>query len=782
MIKKLIYFLIPFILVGCSVSQSTTQVGEVITESAEQKEYELGENLPVSRAIAAKMIALTFSDTNTIYSLDKEISFADVSENSWYYPYVNAVYYLGYMKGSEKGFLPNEPLTLNEAEILINNISNKTIEIKDQNKENAVSYRLWAQMFQTATEGEDFGLQEREVGIFATTEQGNMQPWKVSTSDGIFSYEGYAMDAYVDKTLSVITKENEIVALLDIKENTATFKNVYANSDDNKSTSITFEGGTRSFPLVETISNIGTVTLENGAIASYTPVEEKINDVIKLVNQKEIQLQERGKVPLNSDFKVYNITDGVAKVGVLSNLTTGSNKVTFYAKDNEIFAGVINGKASASNIRVAIGTTDHSSLIHENVILSASNGLTLKYGDNSEDVSEVNTQNLEDKYFEKGRLYVYPKVAGDLIYINSITRGDTTPKYEGYLEIEKRENGFVIVNEVDLEKYLTAVVPSEMPTAYGVEAAKVQAVSARSYAYNQLYANRYHEYGANVDDSTSSQVYNEYPPNLTSITAVMETNGELLKYNGAVINANFFANSSGSFANSGEVWAGDSGKLFPAPTSEYLQYHSSVDYDLSKEENMSKFIKDGNISSYDSWSNWFRWTINMTGEELSTTINKNIYSAWEKFPQLVKTKQSDGTFKTREIQSIGNVKDITVLKRGSGGNAMEVLVEGDSGTVILKTEYVIRTVLKPVNYNDGIISTVLKDGTVFSNYNLLPSGFFVAETTKNENGYIENIVFYGGGNGHGTGMSQNGVKGMVDEGFTYKEILDYFYKGTTVEK
>lgn len=36
----------------------------------------------------------------------------------------------------------------------------------------------------------------------------------------------------------------------------------------------------------------------------------------------------------------------------------------------------------------------------------------------------------------------------------------------------------------------------------------------------------------------------------------------------------------------------------------------------------------------------------------------------------------------------------------------------------------------------------------------------------------------GSGNGHGVGMSQNGAKNMASQGFTYKDILSFYYPGT----
>lgn len=50
--------------------------------------------------------------------------------------------------------------------------------------------------------------------------------------------------------------------------------------------------------------------------------------------------------------------------------------------------------------------------------------------------------------------------------------------------------------------------------------------------------------------------------------------------------------------------------------------------------------------------------------------------------------------------------------------------------------------------------------------------------------YIENnnVVVVTKGFGHGVGMSQYGAEGMSSNGYTYKEILEHYYQGTTIKK
>jgi stage II sporulation protein D len=44
------------------------------------------------------------------------------------------------------------------------------------------------------------------------------------------------------------------------------------------------------------------------------------------------------------------------------------------------------------------------------------------------------------------------------------------------------------------------------------------------------------------------------------------------------------------------------------------------------------------------------------------------------------------------------------------------------------------------------------------------------------------LVFTGAGYGHGVGLCQWGAKKRGEEGFSYREILSYYYPGTTLEK
>lgn len=63
----------------------------------------------------------------------------------------------------------------------------------------------------------------------------------------------------------------------------------------------------------------------------------------------------------------------------------------------------------------------------------------------------------------------------------------------------------------------------------------------------------------------------------------------------------------------------------------------------------------------------------------------------------------------------------------------------------------------------------------------LPSAFLSVEKRETKDGAIC-FHLYGGGFGHGVGMSQNGAQGMAKDGKDYQSILKFFYEGTELRE
>ena len=115
---------------------------------------------------------------------------------------------------------------------------------------------------------------------------------------------------------------------------------------------------------------------------------------------------------------------------------------------------------------------------------------------------------------------------------------------------------------------------------------------------------------------------------------------------------------------------------------------------------------------------------------------------------------------------------IFATKTGENGPMKSLIIEGTENTYKVLLEYNIRYVL------NGAGTTVTRaDGSEIYCKTLLPSGFFFMDTVQADKNVISYSI-YGGGYGHGVGMSQNGANRMAAEGLSCDEILQKFFPQT----
>lgn len=133
-------------------------------------------------------------------------------------------------------------------------------------------------------------------------------------------------------------------------------------------------------------------------------------------------------------------------------------------------------------------------------------------------------------------------------------RTSTQPRhYQGQVRIALDASNWELqlINEVDLEDYVAAVVSTE----YGfedLEGSKAMAVIIRTYTLAVM-----NKYGSEYDhvDHTLSQVYrgtNRITPTIRE--AVSRTTGQILSHDGQLIEAVYFAASGGHTADNESVW------------------------------------------------------------------------------------------------------------------------------------------------------------------------------------------------------------------------------------
>lgn len=315
--------------------------------------------------------------------------------------------------------------------------------------------------------------------------------------------------------------------------------------------------------------------------------------------------------------------------------------------------------------------------------------------------------------------------------------------YPGTLQYYEEKDGWVIVNEVPLEEYLRWVVPSEMPSRYAAEALKAQAICARTYAVWQMQEYAYPEYEAHVDDSVSFQVYHQVEPQESTDQAVKETAGQIMLYQNKPVKAYYFSTSCGSTTDE-NIWEKGDREKTPYIAGRLVNTKKS-EKNLTSEKTFAKFIRKKHADDLEITEPWYRW---------------NCYVA---LPQIQENAEKQLGFEEKIIQ-------VEVTERNTGGAVQRLLLRGEQASESVTYEYPIRQLL---SIPGGAIHK--NDGTEAEGSSLLPSGYFVLEPVQKD-GKTVGYEVYGGGLGHGAGMSQNGARILAEQGETYKFILHYFYK------
>jgi stage II sporulation protein D len=152
------------------------------------------------------------------------------------------------------------------------------------------------------------------------------------------------------------------------------------------------------------------------------------------------------------------------------------------------------------------------------------------------------------------------------------------------------------LQEMNLEEYILGVLAGEMPSAFHIEALKAQALAARTYTLMRTRAfggaGCSAHTGADVcTDPAHCQAYRR-PQNIKANLekyeqAVLDTKGEIIVYNNALIDAVFHSASGGKTENSEDIW---SAKV-PYLRSVISEYEEQTKLTSEKEVKIADFIE-----------------------------------------------------------------------------------------------------------------------------------------------------------------------------------------------
>ncbi|MBP3609992.1 MAG: SpoIID/LytB domain-containing protein [Lachnospiraceae bacterium] len=516
-------------------------------------------------------------------------------------------------------------------------------------------------------------------------------------------------------------------------------------------------------PLADCIVDI---TLEKGKVTALAVKQDSIEAKVLRIGEDYVELEGYGCLALEDDSRVYRLYGEITEK-TWNDVLVGYTTSSFVLADNKICAALIQRPVEVTGIRVLLQTSSYGGYYHETLECGSDGSFYLSDGsgktewlDGGEQV--VITVELVEKY--GGRIYLGTEAPDGKLSLYNVRRAIGVPSYRGTLEVAVRNGKLIVINELSMEEYLYGVLPSEMPDSFGMEALKAQAVCARSYACNQLLANRYCAYGAHVDDSMNCQVYQNYGETEGSVEAVKDTFGKVLTQDGTCITAYYFSCSYGHTSDSYDIWGENSGTRLEGVA-------QAEEGEVKALTTTKKFVKylDSDREWYDEDSVWFRWNT-IVGTELDERILERLQERQKAVPDMIlclaeETKEGM-RFEQGEVTEFGTLEDIIIVERADSGVITKLLLVGSEASYLIQKEYNIRYVLAPLN------AVYLKDGSTSNQMNLLPSAYFTVEKKENY------FSIRGGGYGHGAGMSQYGAKYLASQGAEYEEILMHYYRNT----
>lgn len=610
------------------------------------------------------------------------------------------------------------------------------------------------------------------------------------TDEGIYDSACTDLEQYYCSVVQILTLDHTIVSVLGKKDIAGMLKNAYI-VDDTKEQATVFHGGyyiaISNFCDVEQTSaiqgDIVDIEAANGQITALHVKQEYINGKLLRISEQEIEIEGYGVYPVDEKMQIYRLYQDLRAMG-RKELRIGYAFTDFVLEDGKIAACLMMKEASMDSIRVLLRTSHLENRYHDEIELSCNQDMEMITYVNGviqsqEDVMADETISFEkDAFWEQmkagdyKRVKLVPKVLSGKIRLHDVERSQGTPQYPGTLEIACLDEGLIVINEVLLEDYLTRVVPSEMPSSYPLEALKSQAICARTYAYGKMMHTGLPSLGAHVDDSASFQVYNNINVQSATTEAVKSTHNTILMHQDEPIQAYYYSTSAGSGSEIA-IWhttEENPAYLTPREIGVFQTEHFATS--LIDEERFDAFIRKTNDTHYESEEGWYRWTYERTtmdSDRIQTILSKR----YEQNRKLVLVENEEGEFVSQDIPNIGDVTDIRVLKRLSGGVIDELLIEGTNATVKVISELNVRHVL-----SDGETKAIRQSKDAV-NATMLPSAFLTFDLYR-EDGIVTGYMVYGGGFGHGVGMSQNGAKNMAKQGMKYHDILTFFYPGSEV--
>ena len=355
-------------------------------------------------------------------------------------------------------------------------------------------------------------------------------------------------------------------------------------------------------------------------------------------------------------------------------------------------------------------------------------------------------------------------------------------KFAGALKIIVEKDRLTAVNVVGVEDYLLSVISSEMSSSASEEFLKAHAVISRSWVMAQIEASGMkhiipvpegvhdlpslvtdldmrthhdccagsdvHEYVRWYDheDHTRFDVcaddHCQRYQGLTRATGktvrkvIDSTWGQVLRYEGELCDARFSKCCGGTMEIFSSCWADEDKPYLKALPDTKGHQHDGICFCNTEDKQILGQV----LNNYDQETvDFYRWTVEYGREEISSLISE------------------------RSGCPIGLLERLEAVERGPSGRITKLKITGSDKSMVVGKELEIRRILSDTHLKSSAFEAVYLDSDGMP----AASGWTV-------------LRLEGAGWGHGVGLCQIGAAVMASEGYTYKEILEHYYPGTTL--
>lgn len=128
--------------------------------------------------------------------------------------------------------------------------------------------------------------------------------------------------------------------------------------------------------------------------------------------------------------------------------------------------------------------------------------------------------------------------------------------YNGIFAFSRNQSGVALTNILPLEAYVAGVLPYEISNTWPLETLKAFAIVVRSYTLT--HAERHSGTEVDVCNNAHCQVYKGAGRiNKNVLTAVQETAGQVMTYDGEIVDAYYSSSMGGTTVSAKDAWGGD---------------------------------------------------------------------------------------------------------------------------------------------------------------------------------------------------------------------------------